>query len=54
MTEAVWKRGALGILSSITNRPEAFDAPDQVAWGRLPYEAKDVKGVKDGTPSTSR
>jgi hypothetical protein len=23
-----------------------------VAWGRLPYEAKDVAGVKDGTPST--
>jgi Peptidase family M28 len=52
MTEAVWKRGALGILSSFTNRPEAFDAPDQVAWGRLPYEAKDIKDVKDGTPST--
>jgi len=50
--EAVWKRGALGILSSLTNRPEAFDAPDQVAWGRLPYEAKGVDGVKDGTPST--
>ncbi|MGH7417705.1 MAG: M28 family peptidase, partial [Candidatus Rokuibacteriota bacterium] len=52
MAEAVWKRGALGILSSATNRPEAFDAPDQVAWGRLPYEAKDVAGVKDGTAST--
>ncbi len=52
MAEAVWKRGALGLLSSLTNRPEPFDAPDQVAWGRLPYEAKDVAGVKDGTPST--
>ncbi len=31
MREAVWKRGALGILSSLTNRPEPFDAPDQVA-----------------------
>ncbi len=50
--EAVWKRGALGVISSMTNRPEALDAPDQVAWGRLPYEAKDVEGVKDGTPAT--
>jgi hypothetical protein len=48
--EAVWKRGALGILSSMTNRPDAIDAPDQVAWGQLPYEAKGVEGVKDGTP----
>jgi len=48
--EAVWKRGALGILSSMTNRPEALDAPDQLAWGQLPYEAKNVEGVKDGTP----
>jgi len=52
MAEAVWKRGALGILSHLTNRPENLDAPDQVAWGRLPYEAKEVAGVKDGTPST--
>ncbi|HET7746945.1 MAG TPA: hypothetical protein VFM29_06565, partial [Vicinamibacteria bacterium] len=43
--EAVWKRGALGVLSHMTNRPDAVDAPDQVAWGRLPYEAKDVEGV---------
>ena len=50
--EAVWKRGALGVLSHATNRPDAIDAPDQVAWGRLPFEAKDVDGVKDGTPST--
>lgn len=52
MREGVWKRGALGILSSLTNRPEAFDAPDQVAWGQIPAEAKDVPGVKDGTPGT--
>jgi len=52
MREAVWKRGALGILSSLTNRPEAFDAPDQVAWAQTPAEAKDVAGVKDGTPGT--
>jgi hypothetical protein len=50
--EAVWKRGALGVISSMTQRPEAFDAPDQVAWGRLPYDARGVDGVKDGTPST--
>jgi len=50
--EAVWKRGALGVLSDMTNRPEPFDAPDQVAWGRLPYDARGVEGVKDGTPST--
>jgi len=50
--EAVWKRGALGVLSSSTNRPDAIDAPDQVAWGRLPYAAKGVEGVKDGTPSS--
>ena len=49
---AVWKRGALGLLSHATNRPDAVDAPDQVAWGRLPYEAKAVEGVADGTPST--
>ena len=48
---AVWKRGALGLLSHATNRPDAVDAPDQVAWGRLPYEAKGVDGVADGTPS---
>jgi hypothetical protein len=50
--EAVWRRGALGIVSSLTNRPEAFDAPDQVAWAHLPHEARGVEGVKDGTPGT--
>jgi Peptidase family M28 len=50
--EAVWKRGALGVISWQTNRPEAMDAPDQVAWGRLPHAARDVEGVADGTPST--
>ena len=50
--EAVWKRGALGLLSSYTARPDLIDAPDQVAWGRLPYEAKGVDGVPDGTAST--
>lgn len=52
MREAVWKRGALGIVSWLTNRPDAIDAPDQVAWGQIPYEAKDVEGVKDGTAGT--
>jgi hypothetical protein len=50
--EAVWKRGALGVISYSTNRPEAIDAPDQVAWSNIPQEAKDVEGVKDGTPGT--
>jgi hypothetical protein len=50
--EAVWKRGALGVISSSTNRPEPFDAPDQVAWQSIPFEAKRVDGVKDGTPGT--
>jgi Peptidase family M28 len=50
--EAVWKRGALGVLSYQSNRPEAFDAPDQVAWGRLPYAAKAIDGVKDDTRAT--
>ena len=48
--EAVWKRGALGVVSSMSNRLEAIDAPDQVAWGQVPYEAKGAPGVKDGTP----
>ena len=52
MREAVWKRGALGIVSSMTQRAEAFDAPDQVAWAHAPFEAKDVAGVADGTPGT--
>jgi hypothetical protein len=50
--EAVWKRGALGVLSAATNRPDIMDAPDQVAWGRLPYVAHNVDGVAEGTAST--
>jgi peptidase M28-like protein len=50
--EAVWKRGALGVVSYQTSRPEHFDAPDQVAWGRIAAKAKDVAGVADGTPGT--
>lgn len=50
--EAVWKRGALGVLSHGSSRDTPLDAPDQVQWGRLPFEAKDVLGVKEGTPSS--
>lgn len=49
---AVWERGALGVVSYQTNRPEPFDAPEQVAWGNIGYEARDVPNVKDGTPGT--
>jgi hypothetical protein len=50
--EAVWRRGALGVVSAASNRLEPFDAPDQVAWSQIPFEAKGVKDVKDGTPGT--
>ena len=52
MREAVWRRGALGVVSYSSNRLQPFDAPDQVAWSRIPYEAKSVSGVDDGTPGT--
>jgi hypothetical protein len=48
--EAVWQRGALGVVSWMTSRPDAIDAPDQVAWGQVPYEARNVAGVADETP----
>jgi hypothetical protein len=51
--EAVWKRGAAGVLSHATNRPDVVDAPDQVAWGRLPYDARGVEGVKEARPPRS-
>ena len=50
--EAVLKRGALGVISYATNRPEIIDAPDQVAWQAIDAEAKGIDGVKDGTPGT--
>ena len=50
--EAVWKRGALGVLSYTTNGADPLDVPDEVAWGRLPYESKATEGVEDGKPST--
>jgi hypothetical protein len=52
LPEAVWKRGALGIVSYATHRPEDLDASDQVAWSRIPYESEGVEGVADGTPGT--
>jgi len=44
MKEAVWKRGALGIVSFTTARP---DQPDQIPWLRVPVE--DEKKEKKGT-----
>jgi hypothetical protein len=39
MEQAVWKRGALGILSYASTRLNALaEAPDQVAWERVPEE----------------
>jgi hypothetical protein len=52
MREAVWRRGALGVVSYSSNRLQPFDAPDQVAWTRIPYESRGVAGVEDGTPGT--
>ncbi|HEY6548685.1 MAG TPA: hypothetical protein VI589_12300, partial [Vicinamibacteria bacterium] len=50
--EAVFKRGAAGVISYATNRPDLIDAPDQVAWQQIDGEAKGIDGVKDGTPGT--
>ena len=50
--EAVWKRGALGIVSDVSHRHEELDAPDQVAWGHVPHASKGTDGVDDGTPGT--
>ncbi len=52
MREAVWRRGALGVVSYASNRLQPFDAPDQVAWSQIPYEAQGVNGVEDGTRGT--
>ncbi|HUQ50204.1 MAG TPA: M28 family peptidase [Terriglobales bacterium] len=41
--EAVWKRGALGILSHISNRQNPMDFPDQVAWTRINERGRDGK-----------
>ena len=42
----------MGILSDATNRPDADRRPRPGGLGAVPYEAKDVEGVADGTPST--
>ena len=45
MEEAVWKRGALGVIAISTAR--AVDYPDQLSWMRIPLENGD--GSKKGT-----
>jgi hypothetical protein len=52
LREAVWKRGAIGILSYTTQGADPLDVADRVAWGRLPYESRNVDDVADGKPST--
>lgn len=39
--QAVWKRGALGVLSYSSSRVNAHEYPDQVAWGSIPARAND-------------
>jgi hypothetical protein len=39
--QAVWKRGALGVISYYTSRVNPFEYPDQVAWGSIPSRAND-------------
>lgn len=45
MDEAVWKRGALGVVAFTTNRVP--DHPDQYPWTRIPIESDDK--TKKGT-----
>ena len=45
MSEAVWKRGALGVVAVSTSR--ARDYPDQLSWMRIPTQNRD--GTKHGT-----
>jgi hypothetical protein len=45
MSEAVWKRGALGVVAISTSR--ARDYPDQLSWMRVPVQNRD--GTKQGT-----
>lgn len=45
MAEAVWKRGALGVIAFTNAR--AADHPDQIPWMRIPVE--DEKKEKKGT-----
>ncbi|HEY4612461.1 MAG TPA: M28 family peptidase [Bacteroidota bacterium] len=50
MNQAVWKRGALGVVSSFYHTfpriSNMVDRPDQVAWTGIPYQSSDGK---DGT-----
>ena len=47
MNQAVWKRGAVGIVShayqTFPRISNMVDRPDQVAWGNLPYKSADGK-----------
>lgn len=45
MSEAVWRRGALGVVAISTSR--ARDYPDQLSWMRIPIQNQD--GTKPGT-----
>ncbi|MFH1941132.1 MAG: M28 family peptidase [bacterium] len=51
MTQAVWKRGALGIVSYyyhlVPRTSEMVERPDQVAWARIPFQSPD--GKEEGT-----
>lgn len=40
MEQAVWKRGALGIVSYNTNRDNPADHLDQVAWLTIPFKSE--------------
>ncbi len=43
MELAVWKRGALGIISYAPQSRSALDHPDQIAWQTIPVESPDGK-----------
>ncbi len=43
MEQAVWKRGALGIVSYETNRQNPADHLDQIAWQDIPVKSNDGK-----------
>jgi len=42
MDQAVWKRGALGIVI-YNSRGRGIDYPDQIPWSSIPYESQDKK-----------
>ena len=47
MEQAVWKRGALGIVF-YSGRGRGMDHPDQIPWSFIPYESKDKKPATFG------